>query len=145
MSSLPQRIKSFKGYPLRYETITVYLPINPRKGKCGACGQFVGDGKITTTQMHHWIYEFKPATVKENPELALRNTEEYCFYDHGIADGFRAILTANPDRVVDVMKTMPLKSRERLLLILADIITYWNNQAQGRDEQIKSIKENLGI
>lgn len=132
-------------YKIKYQTITVTLPFDPRNHICDACGQDVRDGKIKNTQMHHWLYAYKPETVKENPELALHNTKEYDFYCHQIADGLRAILTARPDRVVDVMKTLPFESRERLLGILAEIITFWNKEARGRDEAIKNIQENLGF
>ncbi len=132
-----------KPYRIKYETITVTLAEDPRKGICCACGQDIRDGKIKNTQMHHYFYEFKPATVKESPELALRNTGEFDFYCHEIANGLMNILTANPDRVVQVMKTLPIKQRQRLLEIMTELIEYWNKDAQGKDEQLNNIKVNL--
>lgn len=137
---------SSKGYKLRYETITVTLPFDPRKHQCDACGKSVAAGEIKTTQLHHWVYAYKPATVRKNPELALRNTSEFCFYCHQIADGVRALLTANPSRVVEVISVLPQEQRDRMIRIFRKVVQMWEQkQISASNPAIQELAKGLGL
>jgi len=116
-----------KPYKTRYagsrgRGVVVTLPFDPRKGKCMACGKSKAKGEIKSTCLHHWWYEFKPATVKKNPILALRNTSELCYYCHQLADAIRALLYASPHRVAWVVKCLEGKQREKFLKTLEAIV-----------------------
>lgn len=90
---------------------------NPRKGKCEGCGRKVGQ-EIKVTQRHHWIYQFETKTVKKNPQLALKNSNEFCFYPcHKTADALRNLCEINPKYhsiMVNVAKVMPKYMQDRL-------------------------------
>ena len=90
----------------------IYLPFDPRKGICEGCGKSKhvldasGNPQIKMTSLHHWVYAYKPETVKKNPILVLDNTSELCFACHQIADGLRAITKLSPARVVSIASLM---------------------------------------
>ena len=90
---------------------------NPRKGVCDGCGRRVGM-EIKTTQLHHWIYQFETKTVRQNPQLALKNSNEFCFNPcHKAADALRSLAEINPSKhkvVVTVGKLMPQKMQDRI-------------------------------
>lgn len=95
--------------------VCVYLPFNPRKGKCDACGKTIASGEIKVTALHHWYYAYQPKTVKENPILAIDNTSELCFYCHDIADALRTLLYANQDRITNVALCITPSQREKFI------------------------------
>lgn len=70
-------------FTVGYKKLRVTLKLNPRRGRCEACGRRM------KTQRHHWFYIFKKGEVKKNPELALVCTNEYCFACHRLADVIR--------------------------------------------------------
>jgi hypothetical protein len=107
--------------------IVVYLPFNPRKGKCVACGKVVGVD-IKSTQLHHWWYAYQAKTVRENPILALDNTSELCFYCHEIADALRALLYAQPDRVAMVALCLKGEQRERFIKVIEHVLDKLKSQ-----------------
>ena len=118
--------KKRDGYPVKYQMahgggVTVYLPFNPRKGKCEACGKIVGVN-IRMTALHHWWYAYQPKTVKEHPLLALENTTELCYGCHQVADAIRALLYANPKRSATVALCLRSKPRERFIKALEHIL-----------------------
>lgn len=99
--------------------ITVNVPFPIRKKVCVACGRSVADQEIKTTQMHHTKYAYELGTVRQNPLLALDNSLEFCFSDHGIADGFRGILLSNPrgglrkiENILNVLTLLPEEQRQ---------------------------------
>ena len=115
--------KKSKEYRTKYagsrgKGIYVTLPFDPRKGICQACGKSKAKGEIKYTCLHHWWYEFKPATVKENPILVLKNTSELCYYCHQLADAIRALLYAHPKRVAQVAELLRGEQKERFTNIL---------------------------
>lgn len=119
-------MKLKKGYRIRYagsrgKGVTVTLPFDPHKGICQACGKSKDEGEIKVTFIHHWWYEFKPKTVKENPILTLKNTSELCYYCHQLADAIRALLYANPKRVTDVAKLLKGDQRDRFVKIIVKV------------------------
>jgi len=119
------RKKKKKGYRIRYQTITVTLPEDPRKGICEACGKSVHKGEIRTTHMHHWVYQYMPKTVRQNPELALKNTSELCYYCHEIADALRALFSdkaPKAERIFAVAKLIPFDRRKKVLNILRKLV-----------------------
>jgi hypothetical protein len=118
--------KKIKGYKIRYagsrgKGVVVWLPFDPRKHICEACGKKVGV-EIKITALHHWWYQFQPKTVKENPMLAIKNTSELCFGCHEIADAIRALLYANPQRIINVALLLTGKPRERFIKVLEELI-----------------------
>lgn len=100
-----------KKYRIKYQTIKVVVE-DPRRHICQACKK-----SFKVTAMHHYKYAYKPETVKENPELALENTLELCFYDHQIADAFRTLVEANPERVRLTLDAHPDWFIEKILKI----------------------------
>jgi len=126
MNQKVKKSENKSGYRIRYKTshgggIVVSLPFDPRKHKCEACGKQVGK-EIKVTALHHWWYEFSSKTVKENPMLAIKNTNELCFYCHGLADAIRALLYANPQRVAQVAMLLTGKPRERFIKVIEELI-----------------------
>jgi len=122
-----------KGYAIRYAGshgggITVYLPEDPRKGVCEACGKSKERGEIKVTALHHWWYEFQPKTVKENPILAIKNTSELCFGCHQVADAIRALLYANPIRVAQVAILLRGDPRERFIRVVDEALKQLKGQ-----------------
>jgi len=116
-----------KKYYMKYagsrgKGVTVCLPIDPRKHVCQACGKSVLKGEIKTTSLHHWWYAYQPATVKDNPALALHNTSELCYYCHQLADAIRALLYAHPNRVADVAELLTGEQREKFIRVLLAIV-----------------------
>jgi len=94
--------------------ISLYYPVQIRKGCCEACGRCKSKGEIKVTQRHHTKYAYETKTVLKNPALALENSLELCFGCHPIADGFRDLLLANPrgalrsiNRIVQVARLLP--------------------------------------
>lgn len=75
-----------KLYSVKYKNITVRLPVNPRKNKCECCGR---TGKI---DLHHTIYLYTVAQVRENPLLSADNSFSLCFPCHAMANNIRKIL-----------------------------------------------------
>ena len=116
-----------KGYKTRYagsrgRGVVVTLPEDPRKGVCDACGKSKHDGEIKNTALHHWWYKYKPATVKENPFLALENTSELCYYCHQLAHAVRALIYAKPSRVDDVAQLLEGEYKQRFLKVLVAVV-----------------------
>lgn len=112
--------KRRRTYNVRYKQTKIPLNKNPRKGKCDGCGRSIRKEEIKTTQLHHWIYKYLTETVKANPQLALENTNEFCYYPcHRAADALRVLtVDITPtyyQTIVDVAKLMPKRSRERLI------------------------------
>jgi len=107
-------LKKLKSYGVTYQRrrIKVICKKNPRTGNCKGCGRSIHKKQIKVTQIHHWFFEFILRTVRENPQLALKNTSELCFNPcHKSADALR-VLTANikPENyhnVINVAKLMP--------------------------------------
>lgn len=121
-----QMMKKMKKYKTKYagtrgKGVTVTLPFDPRKGVCQACGQSKDRGEIKYTCLHHWWYEFKPATVKKNPILVLRNTSELCYYCHQLADAIRALLYAHPKRVAQVAELLEGRQKEKFITVLVAV------------------------
>jgi hypothetical protein len=121
-----------KGYPIKYagsnrfnshaHGIVVYLPENPHKGVCQACGLSKARGEIKFTAFHHWWYAYQPETVKKNPVLVLENTSEVCFGCHQVADSIRALLYAKPERVANVAELLRGEPRARFIRVLKEVI-----------------------
>lgn len=108
--------------------VVVYLPFNPRKGKCDACGKSIANGEIKVTALHHWWYAYQPKTVKENPILALDNTSELCFYCHDIADALRTLLYANSERISNVAMCVTASQREKFISTLDYVLSKLKQQ-----------------
>ena|SRR3972149_6232913 len=108
--------------------IVVYLPFNPRKGICSACGKSVVSGEIKVTALHHWWYAYQAKTVRENPVLALDNTSELCFYCHDIGDAIRTILYANPERVAMVAMCLTGIQREKFINVIEHVLVKMKSQ-----------------
>jgi hypothetical protein len=100
----------------------IFLPFDPRKGVCMACGKSREKGEIKTTSLHHWKYAYKADTIRKNPILILENTTELCFACHMIADSFRNMLKLSDDRIMNVYKTMPKEMQERFKFLCGKII-----------------------
>ena len=86
---------------IKYRRITVEVP-RERPKKCAICGK-----EFKKIDLHHFRYEFTTKQVKENPELALKNTIPLCYYDHRIADAIRKVMD-NPERskkIADILKS----------------------------------------
>jgi len=139
------------GYRMRYATahgggIVVWLPEDPRKHVCEACGRSVLKCEIKTTALHHWKYAYRAETVRKNPMFALENTSEYCFPCHKIADGIRALLDVNPERAVAVLETLPVEKRDKFLLIVKKLLELHAEKMKEIADNpiIKSIFERLG-
>jgi hypothetical protein len=121
------------GYRIRYAGthgggIIVWLPMDPRKGICEACGKSKERGEIKITALHHWWYEFQPKTVKENPMLAIKNTSEFCFYCHVLGDAVRALLYANPVRVAQVAELLRGEPRAKFIRVIREVLTRLETQ-----------------
>jgi hypothetical protein len=109
--------KKPKKYAVKYQTVIVYFDEPTRTGICVACGASEHKKQIKFTQGHHWSYDFKPQTVKEDKKLALLNRVEFCAYDHRFADALRVLCEApinKHDRIVNVINTMPEEFKYRL-------------------------------
>ena len=120
------------GFKVRYQTahgggIVVILPFNPRKGVCDACGKSKEQGEIKITALHHWYYQYATKTVRENPVLALDNTNELCFPCHELGDAIRALLYAHPKRVAQVAMLLKGEPRERFIRVLRELIVALTN------------------
>ena len=102
--------------------IRVKIPFPIRKGVCQVCGKSIAKGEIKTTQMHHFKYKYRIATVKANPLLALENTIEVCYGCHQILDGLRAILRMSPQRVVQAILHLPDDQQKKMKKIC---YLYW--------------------
>lgn len=116
-----------KVYKTRYagthgKGCVVYLPFDPRKGVCDACGKSKAKGEIKMTMLHHWKYAYKAVTVIKNPILVLENTSELCFACHMIADGFRNIMKLSLKRIMMVAKVMTPELQEYFLSISKEFI-----------------------
>lgn len=126
-SSMCQMMKmNQKKYRTKYagsrgRGVTVTLPFDPRKGVCQACGKSKHRGEIKYTCLHHWWYEFKPATVKKNPILVLKNTSELCYYCHQLADAIRTLIYAHPKRVAQVAELLRGERKEKFVTILTAV------------------------
>lgn len=105
-------LKTLPKWPVNYGkrlTVMVPYPENPREGKCDACGRKIQDGAITTTQLHHWIYAYRHATIKKNPLLVLENCNEFCYPCHQLADALRALVGhLSPEKMWMVIKVAAL-------------------------------------
>lgn len=121
MRKMKQKKYRTKYAGSRGKGVTVTLPFDPRKGICQACGKSKHRGEIKYTCLHHWWYEFKPATVKANPILVLKNTSELCYYCHQLADAIRALLYAHPKRVAQVAELLEGKQKEKFVTILVAV------------------------
>lgn len=132
MAIIMRKKSKRKGYPVKYQMahgggVTVYLPFNPRKGKCDACGKQVGV-EIRMTALHHWWYAYQPKTVKENPIFAIENTSELCYGCHQVADAIRALLYANPKRSAMVALCLSSAPREKFIKALEYILVEMKSQ-----------------
>jgi hypothetical protein len=121
------------GHKVRYAGahgggVTVWLKDNPRKGVCEACGHSKERGEIAFTALHHWWYEFQPATVKENPILSTKNTSELCFYCHQLGDAIRCLLYARPERVGQVAELLRGEPRAKFIRVLREVISRLETQ-----------------
>jgi hypothetical protein len=108
----PDKLFKKQKYKMRYagshgNGCIIYLPFDPRKGVCEACGKSKAKGEIKMTSLHHWKYAYKAETVKKNPILVLENTTELCFACHQVADGLRGIMKMSPERALLVIKLLP--------------------------------------
>lgn len=125
---MKKRKKKIKGYRTKYagsqgKGVIITLPFDPRKGICEACGKSVKKKEIKYTQLHHWRYAYKPATVKKNPMLVLENTSELCYYCHKhIADPIRALLYASPPRIAKVVRLLDPVSRKKFIKRLETVV-----------------------
>lgn len=54
--------------------------------KQGACEACQAEGR---TEMHHWIYAYTTDEVRAHPQLALDNTNEYCYKCHKVANAMK--------------------------------------------------------
>ena len=101
----------------------VTLPFDPRKGVCEACGKSKEREEVKNTALHHWSYSYTSQTVKANPLLALDNTNELCYYCHTqLADPIRALLHANPERVVNVARLLKGEQLDKFIKVLSAVI-----------------------
>jgi len=114
MKSLPTKKKRKTGYRMRYQSIFVWFKVDPRTGICVSCGKSIHKGEIKTTQMHHYRYAYKPATVRKNPKLALEHTIELCYGCHPVADALRLLFERKNDRIVNVYLSLPKFVRDEL-------------------------------
>jgi len=138
--------KKKKKYRIRYQTITVTLPEDPRKGICEACGKSVHKGEIKTTHLHHWCYAYMPRTVRKNPKLALENTSELCFYCHSIADMLRGLFSdkaPKATRIYNVAKLIPLDRRAKVLNILRKLVKLLEEDIEEATEVAEKILEKV--
>jgi len=140
----PKKTKKRKGYRTKYagsrgKGVVIWLPFDPRKGVCDACGKSKHRGEIHSTALHHWWYEFAPKTVKENPVLALKNTSELCYYCHQLADAIRALLYARPERVAAVAELLEGNQRERFIRVLEAIIIAMKKTEKDISPAVKKI------
>jgi len=140
-----QKKQKIKMYQVSYQTthgkgVVVYLPSNPRKGKCECCGKVVGE-EIKTTQLHHMWYAYQPETVKKNPILVLDNTIEVCYGCHQVADAIRALLYASPSRVALVANCLKGEPRERFKRVLRTVILSMDRTEKVINPLAKSIME----
>lgn len=110
-----------RKYRIKYQTITVAIE-DPRTGVCQGCHKSVWDKEIRTTQMHHFHYAYKPETVKKDPQKAIENTIELCYYCHKLADAIRTLLDANVKRIYWVITCHP-KWADKKFLDLAKLIS----------------------
>jgi hypothetical protein len=53
---------------------------------CQACDK---EGR---TELHHWLYAYSTDQVRASPQLALENTDEYCFLCHKVANAIRFLV-----------------------------------------------------
>jgi len=104
MNPIQLKPRPKKRYSVRYQTITVYFDQPVRRDICDGCGKSKHKGEIKNTQGHHWIYAYKPETVKKNPKLALENRSELCYFCHQIADALRVLCELQPHQLKRVMQ-----------------------------------------
>jgi hypothetical protein len=97
--------------------VSLWFEENPRKGICQVCGKSAITGELKFTNIHHFFYQWRPQTVKDNPSLALLNCCEVCYYDHNWLDALRVILSVNENRFLDGIKILPKKSKDELAII----------------------------
>jgi hypothetical protein len=126
-----------KKYIMRYAGAggggcTINLPFDPRKGICACCGKSIhkivnGEPEIKLTALHHWMYAYKPETVKNNPILILDNTVEVCYACHQVADGLRGIMKMSPERALLVMKQMPKELADKFAVICKMYLEWYKN------------------
>ena len=97
----------YPKWPVSYGSLKVMVPypMNPREGKCDACGRSIERGDIKVTHLHHWAYKYKHATVKKDPLLALENLSELCYSCHRLGDAFRDLLFLKDDKLMIVIAT----------------------------------------
>jgi hypothetical protein len=113
------KTKDLPTFPVGYgkDSIMVHLPENPREGVCDACGRSIEKREITITQLHHWIYAWKMATVRKDPYKVLENLSELCYSDHKIGDSLREILSVKKERLISVIQVallMPEEMKDKL-------------------------------
>lgn len=127
--------KMGKKYSVRYQSVTVYFNHPVRRDVCDACGKSKEKGQIKNTQGHHWIYAYKPSTVKKNPELALENRSELCYTCHQLADALRALCELKPKslkKIIRVALLMPNDFQKNLTIIAK----LWNYHSRGRAKKL---------
>lgn len=104
------------GYGSKLRVMVPY-PENPREGRCDACGRQVSEGEINITQIHHFLYAYKHATIKKDPLKVLENAVELDYGCHSIADALRELLRLKKEnlwKIVRVAKLMPESMKAKL-------------------------------
>ena len=79
-----------------YHGLRVKVNFEPRTGTCEAC-----ERKFKLTNRHHWLYAFTFKEIRENPELVIKYTNEFCFLCHRAANSLRMIFEDDPDVKID--------------------------------------------
>lgn len=109
------KAEDWPKFPVGYGkgvVIMVPYPMNPREGRCDACGRSVQRGDIKTTHLHHWIYAYKHNTVKKDPFKVLENLSEVCYTCHKVADALRNLLFLKKEKLWMVVKAALLMPDE---------------------------------
>ncbi len=122
-----------KRYSVRYQTVTVYFDHPVNRNICDTCGKSAEKGEIKNTQGHHWIYAYRPETVKKNPELALENRSELCYFCHKIADALRILSELKPHQLIRVSKDaglMPMEMQRKFTVICKQWLKYSQSRAK---------------
>ena len=57
--------------------------------------------KKSGLHFHHKIYAYKTKEVRKNPQLALENTIQLCWYCHRVADSLR-VVQSNPEIIMNL-------------------------------------------
>lgn len=124
-----------QNYPVGYNKNTIYVPLfkPPRSGTCSACKRSIGKG-IKKTNIHHWKYEYDVNTLRKKPALVLKNTSEFCWSCHQLANCFMNMFRLRKESlhfIVDVGLLMPEDMREKM-----DIVSeMWIEARRGKNRK----------